>query len=160
MWLHGPPYSDESIEQEDPELESLPEECLLEMKARDRGRAMVTMVNSSGPVIVRCEDYSTLQRLIQVTAYVLKFINLIRKPRGADSPKPDQSNPILRAEDLNTALNYWIRISQATLPSKEQFSLWTQQFGLFKDNNGIWRCGGRLENSEVSPDAKHPVFLD
>ena len=66
----------------------------------------------------------------------------------------------LSAEDINAALIYWLGISQLALPENKHFTLWSQQFGLFKDGDRIWRCGGRLENVEVSPDAKHPVFLD
>ena len=30
---------------------------------------------------------------------------------------------------------------------------------MFRDENQVWRCGGRLENAGVSFSAKHPVIL-
>ena len=55
---------------------------------------------------------------------------------------------------------YWLKASQSALPQMEKFQMWKQQVGLFQDKHGVWRCGGRLANSEVASEAKHPVFLD
>ena len=33
------------------------------------------------------------------------------------------------------------------------------QFGLFLDDKGLWRCGGRLQNADIPFAAKHPVLL-
>ena len=40
------------------------------------------------------------------------------------------------------------------------FKIWQQQFGLFCDELGVWRCGGRLGNANLPFETKHPVFLD
>ena len=161
LWLHGSLHLDESMELGKLKMETLPKECLMEMKVRDREKVTVSMVSSNGHALLPCEDYSTLERLLRVTAYVLKFIRLIRKPQRRDSQQSLlQSSTILCAEDMSAALGYWLKMSQSTLHNEEQFPLWSKQFGLFKDSNGVWRCGGRLDNSEVPPDAKHPVFLD
>lgn len=40
------------------------------------------------------------------------------------------------------------------------FKTWQQQFGLFRDDSGIWRCGGRLSNAHLPFATKQPVFLD
>ena len=85
LWLHGPQCLEESTEPEKPTLENFPRECLMEVKVKDRKKVMFSMVSSNRPTVVPCEDYSTLQRLLRVTAYVLKFIRLVRKPRRPDS---------------------------------------------------------------------------
>ena len=51
----------------------------MEMKSKDREKVTFSMVNSNRPTVVPCEDYSTLQILLRVTAYVFKFIRIIRK---------------------------------------------------------------------------------
>ena len=160
LWLHGPLCLEESTGIEKPVLETFPKECLMEMKTKDREKVSFSMMNSNRPAIVPCEDYSTLQRLLRVTAYVLKFIRLVRKPQRSDSQQSARPSTVLCAEDMNAAMSYWLKTSQSTLPDQEQFPLWTQQFGLFKDSDGVWRCGGRLGNSEVPLETKHPVFLD
>ena len=160
LWLHGPQCLEGCTEPEKQVLETFPRECLMEMKSKDREKVTFSMVNSNRPTVVPCEDYSTLQRLLRVTAYVLKFIRIIRKQQKPDSQQSTQPSAVLCAEDIAAALSYWLKMSQSTLPDKEQFPLWNQQFGLFKDSDGVWRCGGRLENSEMPPDSKHPVFLD
>jgi hypothetical protein len=33
------------------------------------------------------------------------------------------------------------------------------KFRLFEDDNGVWRCGGRLSNVDVSYSVKHPILL-
>ena len=36
---------------------------------------------------------------------------------------------------------------------------WREQYGAFKDEEGLWRCGGRNSNAEVPFDVKHPILL-
>ena len=40
------------------------------------------------------------------------------------------------------------------------FKIWSQQFGLFKDEVGLWRCCGRLSNSNVPFPTSCPVLLN
>ena len=46
------------------------------------------------------------------------------------------------------------------LEGKPVFKTWQQQFGLFRDESGIWRRGGRLSSADLPFVTKHPVFLD
>ena len=46
------------------------------------------------------------------------------------------------------------------LETKPMFRTWQQQFGLFRDDSGVWRCGGRLSNANLPFATKHPVLLD
>jgi hypothetical protein len=107
--------------------------------------------------LMSCENYSSLKKLLRVTAYVFKFIQLVRPPKGANSP---QSNQTLNVEDINAALTYWLKVSQTMLPGTGKFEVWSKQFGLFKDQSGLWRCGGRLKNSAISFSTRHPIFLN
>ena len=94
-----------------------------------------------------------------MTAYVLKFIKLVRRSKDPS----DQSCPtscILTTEDVSAALVYWLKVSQSAFHQAKRFQLWSQQFGLFRDSSGIWRCDGRLGNSAAPPGAKHPILLD
>ena len=46
------------------------------------------------------------------------------------------------------------------MKTKREFESWNYQLGLYQDDHGLWRCGGRLNNSEMPSPAKHPVLLD
>ena len=64
--------------------------------------------------------------------------------------------PELTIDVLSEAEWKWIIDSQSFLEEDPKFSSWRVQFSLFKDNDQIWRCGGRLQNADIS---KHPIFL-
>ena len=70
------------------------------------------MVSSNIPAILSCEDFSNLQRLLRVTAYVLKFTRLAKRRPNQDSQPLDRPGMNLSTEDINAALIYWLRISQ------------------------------------------------
>ena len=65
----------------------------------------------------------------------------------------------LEPEEIAEAEKLWIIQSQTLLTEDKRFGDWKQQFGLFLDPAGIWRCEGRLDNTKLQYDAKHPVFL-
>jgi len=37
--------------------------------------------------------------------------------------------------------------------------MWKSQFNLYQDDQQIWRCAGRLQNSNLSSGAKYPITL-
>ena len=152
LWMHGPTSLEDS-----PQLESPPEECVAELKTRHSTKATTNLYSTVKELMISSKKYSSLKKLLRVTAYVFKFIQLTRPHRGASS---QQTSRALITEDMEAALSYWLRISQLTLPHMDKFEVWRQQFGLFKDENGLWRCGGRLNNSDASFSTKHPVFLN
>ena len=36
---------------------------------------------------------------------------------------------------------------------------WKRQFTLFQDDDKVWRCGGRLQNSNIPFATQHPILL-
>ena len=40
-----------------------------------------------------------------------------------------------------------------------KFKLLKRQLNLFSDENGLWQCGGRLENAVMNYDTKYPYIL-
>ena len=101
--------------------------------------------------IIGCKRYSSVQRLYRVTAYVLKFISLLRK---------QVHSPELTTQDITEAERLWILDCQSTLVKDKNFAAWAAQFRLFRDDNELWRCGGRLKNADLPFSAKHPILLD
>lgn len=111
--------------------------------------------------IMDIERYGSKLRLLRVTAYVLKFIRLLRGDRGAVKSKD------LRAEDLNFAEVTWIRGVQAHSFATERQDLLhgyegsnhVKQFNLYLDEDKIIRCKGRINNADTTEESKNPVLL-
>ena len=100
--------------------------------------------------IIDCKRYSTAKRLYRVTAYVLKFLSLLKKKTQSHELTP---------QDLTEAERLWITDCQATLVSDHNFPAWKAQFNPFKVEDKLWRCGGRLQNAELPFSTKHLILL-
>ena len=89
--------------------------------------------------------FSKLGKLLRTTAFVLKFIsNLRRKIRGQDRiAGPLHFSEVREAELL------WIKSAQCSLKSRSQAAKLKNQWDVFETEDGLMRCGGRLEKSEV-----------
>ena len=111
--------------------------------------------------IMDIERYGSKLKLLRVTAYVLKFIRLLRGDRGAVKSKE------LKAEDLNFAEVTWIRGVQAHSFATERQDLrhgyegskHVKQFDLYLDEDKIIRCKGRINNADTTEESKNPVLL-
>ena len=148
LWLEGPHWLYTAKESEATHNSSPPSGSLEELKKINT--LLVSDKNHSVPIL-KSEDHSSLYRLLKVTVYVFKFIELLRS-RGI--------SPQLTADDIEEAQIYWIQISQQSLPEERLFKMWSSQFGLFMDEDGLWRCGGRLKNTNIPEATKHRILLD
>ena len=134
----------------------MPEDCMVEMKAKDKNlvHGLLTTQEPSGlGQIMNCEDFNILDRLLQVTAQVLKFCRILQcklLPKVIDTSESEET---ARAEML------WIIESQTSLLKDKNFGNWKKQFGLFLGDNGIWRCQGRITNADIPYSTKYPIFL-
>ena len=135
-------------------LEEIPELCLAELKASSKVRvhSLLTphLPHRIGSII-DVKRFSSIHKLLRVTAYVLKFVSIL---------KGVSENPELTVDVLSEAERRWIIDSQSTLEEDQKFPTWKRQFGLFKDNHQLWRCGGRLQNASISFFSKHPILLN
>ncbi|XP_022807946.1 uncharacterized protein LOC111344944 [Stylophora pistillata] len=142
----------------------LPQECLEEMKARDKeewksetsSSLLVVAETISIANIVTCEDYSNLQRLFRVTALVLRFVEIL-KLRLEKNVKTQEE---LTSQDIAVAERLWIKEMQKSLSKNSKFEIWKRQFGIFTDEHGIMRCTGRLSQAQLPASAKYPILLD
>ena len=101
--------------------------------------------------IIDIQRYSSYGQLVAVTAYVLRFIERMRG-RVCETFKE-------LAVLMEEAEVIWIKGSTATVVGGRNFKQWRAQLQLFVDGAGIWRCGGRLTNADISYQAKHPILL-
>lgn len=144
LWWHGP----SSLEEAEVELEnedvSVPQECISEMKVKDQKlchNLLVTENQSRLAQIIECQHYCPIQKPFGVTAYVLRLVNNLKSRTGDQSHR---SPTTLTAEAIATAESLWIKDAQSHLIEDPKFADLKRQLELFRDPNGIWRCGGRI----------------
>lgn len=135
-------------------------------RPRSTTHSLVTLANDHCKLVkisnvVDCHRYSSKMKLLRVTAYVLRFVALLRR-------RADVTTSLLTAEDLKKAEVLWIKDVQSSAFSEEIQHMRTGQtrsnqrvnhLRLFFDAEGIIRCEGRLENSTIQLDAKKPILL-
>ena len=160
LWFNGPRWLCESSSEGLSDScipEHVPESCATELKVKDSCRCQEShslLVSDHKDPMIRCENFSSLKRLLKVTAIVYKFIQVLKMRR-----RGTEASVRLEAKDIIDAELYWIRIAQEMLLQDEKFTMWKTQLGLSLDDLGLWRCKGRLSNAELPMDAKHPILL-
>ena len=107
--------------------------------------------------LINCNNYSNINKLIRVTAYVLKFIELLKTKRGQAKSVSGKSNET--DQYINKAKRYWHKEVQKSFYKDPKFKETERNLGTFVDNEGIIRVGGRLQNAPLPYSTKYPVLL-
>ena len=108
--------------------------------------------------VMRCEDYSTLSRLLRVTAWMLRIVKVL-KCKTTIKTTTDSVAPSLSVEEISEAERQWILESQLLLEKDKKLDSWRKQLGAFLEAAGMWKYGGRLSNADIPHSAKHPILL-
>jgi len=115
------------------------------------------------PVWDLVERYSTLDRLLRVTARLFRAADTFRRIKS-------ESSPILRPEEIEKALLFWVRATQAT-HFAEEVGILSRNEALPRSNrlgrltpfvdgeDSLLRVGGRLRHKNLEYDFKHPLVL-
>lgn len=140
----------------------LPEACAMELKTENRSVSqgahnLMVQELCQFDSVIRCEGVSTLRWLPRVTAYVQKFIALLKSVVRGNS---QQVTNTLTVSDIANTEQLWIKLSQNEQLKNSKFEVWQWQFGLNSDIDGAWRCRGRLSNADLPEEMKHPIILD
>ncbi|XP_022908833.2 uncharacterized protein [Onthophagus taurus] len=154
LWLRGPKWlkdeenwlSDEYFEPDVDQVSSL----------------LTIQRNESTPEaqpIFPLEKYGTYEKIMRITAYVIRFVKLTKKMYKAKR---------LSTQDLNEADTYWIKyIQEKDFPNelkalKREMPIQSSSSILmlkpFLDENGVMRLLGRLDEAPLSYDEKHPII--
>ena len=155
LWRQGPPWLLAQDTNPDPELDfTMPTECVSEMKTSKEKTHNLLIITKAPTIgsLIRCEDFSTLTRLLRVTAHVLRAVKLFKRsktcPEGPLTP-----------DELVEAERLWIIDTQTQLRTESYLKVWQKQFDLFFDDRGLIRCRGRLNNAILPYATKYPLFL-
>lgn len=111
------------------------------------------------PFDLKPEDFSSLQRLVRVTAWCLRAVNAFRK-LGIERSE------FLSASEIQKARQLWDRSVQekefGSLKESIRKGVKTEmvkRLNLFEDETGTIRCGGRIQNSTLCEQTKFPTLL-
>ncbi len=113
-------------------------------------------------LLIDIVKYSKLNKLSRVTAYVLRFITLLRRKERTMAAHHLTSKELMKAEKI------WIRCCQNTSFHKQIANLSSKtprrlplvrQLRLFLDPENLLRCGGRIHNAPLNTSAKFPYLL-
>ena len=63
------------------------------------------------------------------------------------------------AKEILASETLWVKNLQLSLKNLENFGKTSLSLELFTDEEGILRCGGRIGNSTLPFDTKHPMIL-
>ncbi|MES9884883.1 MAG: hypothetical protein ABW185_28910, partial [Sedimenticola sp.] len=110
------------------------------------------------PCDLKSEDFSSVNRLLRITALVMRFIGKLKK--RCDLKGPITSNEIENAESVwisHVQRKHYLDVIDAVNLDKRHTMI--SQLGLYLDSKGLLICRGRLENAEISDTAKHPLLL-
>ncbi|XP_063923785.1 uncharacterized protein LOC135137936 [Zophobas morio] len=128
-----------------------------ELEARQR--VLISRVIEEWPMIL-LNRFSSLRKIEGIIAYCLRFVQNLRIPK-----EERESGPLHRRE-LHRALLVLVRMVQSKVFANEIRSLKKngtcskpfRKLSPFLDD-GLIRVGGRLQQSELPYEAKHPLLL-
>ena len=157
VWFYGPSWLGEkslvSMQMQD----DLPPECLEVLRVKEKEALVLSVIESKGSIgdIMDIERFSSLEKLLNTTAYILLFLEILKgrvrttSTSSGSLEKTDRDGLVGRAETL------WIKEVQMGCITEA----WKTQFTLFRDGAGVWRCDGRLGKSDLPYHTRHPVLL-
>lgn len=159
LWWNGPIWLRNSVANWS--LADQPIQLNAEVNMEERRSFLVLATVSVQPAWELRTKFSSLTRLLRVSAYCLRFINNCRnvvKVKGCITPV-----------ELERALQYWIKVTQAIHFKDEIDSLRVggevpKASNLLTlrpmlDDLGVMRVGGRLVNSVLPYERQHPIIL-
>ena len=130
------------------------------MEKTTKGDVHVTKMRRTCYVI-NLSNCSDLQRLLKITAWVVRFANILRKRYTSKSLT-------LNASEVIHVKNVWIRETQSQVYRNELANLQNKtatrlslvrKLRLFLVDDNIIRCCGRIHNAPLPFSAKFPVLL-
>ena len=111
------------------------------------------VVTCSVEAVINPKNYGDVAQLFHITAYVLKFICKL-KSSVASKLKTEDEGEVLTVDEINKAEMLWLQEIQKSIVNSQKFSQLEASLRLFVDENGLYRCGGRLRNAPLPSDSK------
>ncbi|GFW72623.1 integrase catalytic domain-containing protein [Trichonephila clavipes] len=172
LWWQGPPWL--RLETSSwPKAESSCDEASDEVKAEQKSVSIFNLFTHTSNDVIHglFEHYSSLTKVICIFAYCQRFIKNCKKiaSQGSSISSSHINTTSLTFSETKTAEETIIRWVQGFYFQEEIRSI-KKQISLppksplrslhpFIDEHGLVRVGGRLQNSQLRFNSKHPIIL-
>ncbi|GFT68116.1 hypothetical protein TNCV_5003331 [Trichonephila clavipes] len=172
LWWQGPPWL--RLETSSwPKAESSCDETSDEVKAEQKSASIFNLFTHTSNDVIHglLEHYSSLTKIIRIFAYCQRFIKNCKKIASQESSISSShiNTTSLTFSETKTAEETIIRWVQGFYFQEEIQSI-KKQISLqpksplrslhpFIDEHGLVRVGGRLQNSQLRFNSKHPIIL-
>ncbi|KRZ65356.1 hypothetical protein T10_2495, partial [Trichinella papuae] len=161
LWWNGPPWL--SLPAENWPRKSIREnesKIISRAEARDKTTALTVSVIKENDRLDPSR-FSNFEKLVRITAFCFRFFRNLKLPRH------ERKSAELSVEELAQAENFWLMTVQREAFEKERAAIQSGRnpvgklatFNPYLDENGLIRVGGRLRNSDMDTEKKHPVLL-
>ena len=111
------------------------------------------LIPSTVDNIIKASNYSDINRLFRVTAFVVRYVKkLFRKIKGENLKLYNYAD----ASEIYEAKIHWIKANQLLLLKSENYGNLSKNLTLKFDEEKIIRCYSRLENGNKN---SHPIML-
>lgn len=145
-WRHGPAFLRLPEEQWPRSIPRAERNEIDKEKKKEKTVLLISQVD----IVIDCTNFSSLRKLIRVTAYVFRFLsNLKGKSESKIGP--------LSVEELAVAETYWIKEAQKDLHDEMRKGTFKSLSPFVKDD--IIYVGGRVRNGLLTYDMRHPALL-
>ena len=102
--------------------------------------------------VMHCENFGDLQKLLRVTAYILRAVERFKIKRSSQANLSNTLSP----QDISASELLWVTHVQRELVQQKDYNTLKR---LFCDKKGLWRCGGQLQNADIPYAARYPILL-
>ncbi|XP_053964178.1 uncharacterized protein LOC128867103 [Anastrepha ludens] len=152
LWKHGPPFLQE-------EMCNWPKSIVPQTKLPEVRQKVLVSMNNRIDISLSFKYINSFTKMQRIFGYVHKFITTARSLKSSH----------LTSENIHLGTQLLIRIVQRAQLWPEYFALKQNQcvhssssissLSPFLDDFGVVRVGGRLRNSTLSFEARHPIIL-
>ena len=124
LWCHGPSWLINVITRDNDDDISIPEECKKEMSDELRSstqHSLLTINELKGiSHIINCKCFSILRKLLRVTAYVLRFCEIVKnRVKGINRQRMVE----LTASEIAAVETLWVKEYQVPLRENKLFKV-------------------------------------
>ena len=159
-WLFGPPWlkgeiADWPIKKDTKNNKFEESEVLGELRQSKKTQCLVDpkVSNQGIQTVIELDKFSSLSKLIRVTAWCRRFIHNCR------SVFEDRKKCELDLEEYEEAEALWIKDIQSEMILDQGYNKRKESLGIFEDKEGYFRCRGRIGKAKIEFGARFPMLL-
>lgn len=128
-----------------------PKEAEINLEKNAKATTVNVAIKDNEPIF-DVENFNSWEKIIRITAYVMKFVSMLKKT------KMNSNETMLSVEVIERARKFWVVEAQKSLNDNTMKCI--EKLLPYKDEEGIVKINGRLANMELfDEDRKRPIVL-